>query len=168
MLAWKGVSLSYGFESDFTEPVLKNETIAPVHYPGDTAEFDEIADLANVYYEAAMALFPLGRKGSLHSYAPARLCSIHAIELFLNAFLRREGLANANIRARCHNLADEDFVSKLDLRKKTSEHLAVMTRKREYLISRYAPELAHQHTELNRLQATLIEVRDKTVAHLAN
>jgi hypothetical protein len=59
-------------------------------------------------------------------------------------------------------------VAELKLRKKTAEHLQAMTERREYLISRYAPELTSQHTELNRLQATLEEVRKKTAAKLAD
>jgi len=73
-----------------------------------------------------------------------------------------------HVRARLHNLADERFVEELKLRKKTAEHLRAMTERREYLISRYAPELTSQHTELNRLQATLEEVRKKTAAKLAD
>ena len=136
------------------------------YYPGSHAEIEEIIDLAEAYYEAAKVLFQNGSKGDSISYAPARLCSIHAIELFLNAFLRYEGRSSEQIRGRLHNLADEAFTTKLRLRKKTADHLTAMTEKREYLISRYAPELAFQHTELNRLTATLEEIRSKMIMYL--
>ncbi|WP_317057491.1 hypothetical protein [Roseovarius rhodophyticola] len=136
-------------------------------YPGSDACAAQILELAEAYYDAANALFDTAKKNGPLSYAPARLCSIHAIELFLNAFLRNRGESAESIRARMHNLADEEFVTKLILKKKTAKHLQEMTKRREYLISRYAPERASQHTELNRLTATLEEVRAKTNKYLA-
>jgi hypothetical protein len=135
-------------------------------FPGDNADVREILNLAEAYRAAATALFPNARRGAPLSYAPARLCSIHAIELCLNAFLRSKGIPNSQIRARMHNLADDTFVDSLRLRKKTAAHLIAMTEKREYLISRYGPELSDQHTELNRLTATLDEVVNKVTNYL--
>ncbi len=132
-----------------------------ISYPGTTADKWQIRDLADAYLKAATTLFLKCQKEDPLSYAPARLCSIHAIELYLNAFLRHEGVALSNIRARMHNLADPEFASQLKLRKKTAEHLATMTGKREYLIARYAPEATKEHSELNRLTVTLFEVCDK-------
>lgn len=94
------------------------------------------------------------------------MCAIHAIELYLNAFLRHEGVTPEEIRGRLHDLAEATFVDKLKLRKKTAQHLEAMTAKREYLISRYAPERAKEHTELTRLAATLAEVMKKVGKHL--
>lgn len=65
-----------------------------------------------------------------------------------------------------HNLAEPMFVAKLQLRKRTALHLEAMTAKREYLISRYARERASEHTEWNRLTATLKEVMAKVGKHL--
>ena len=65
-----------------------------------------------------------------------------------------------------HNLANQEFCNVLRLRKKTGRHLVEMTARREYLISRYAPELTSQHTELNRLRATLTEVQTKVLTLL--
>jgi hypothetical protein len=95
-----------------------------------------------------------------------RLCAIHATELFLNAFMRSRGESPERIRGRLHKLADEDFCKALRLRKKTAQHLVNMTDRREYLISRYAPELTSQHTELNRLRVTFNEVQTKVSALL--
>lgn len=55
----------------------------------------------------------------------------------------------------------------LKLRKKTAAHLIAMTERREYLISRYAPEFAGQHTELNRLIGILNEVMSKVTKYLS-
>ena len=95
-----------------------------------------------------------------------RLCAIHAIELYLNAFLRHEGVAPEQIRARMHNLSDPQLVTAIKLKKKTAEHLEALTNRREYLISRYGPEQVSQHTELHRLQATLKEMMMKVGKHL--
>jgi hypothetical protein len=135
-------------------------------YPGYQASKWQILELANEYYHAAIVLFQKARKEAPLSYAPARFCCIHAIELYLNVFLRHEGVPPEAIRNRMHNLADPAFVEKLKLKTKTADHLAAMTAKREYLISRYAPERVGDHTELNRMSATLVEVMTKVGLHL--
>ncbi|EJB04560.1 hypothetical protein FHX14_001458 [Rhizobium sp. BK619] len=135
-------------------------------YPGSNAKPLEVLDLANAYSRASRLLFSSGQKQVVLSIAPARMCAIHAIELYLNAFLRHEGVAPKEIRKRMHNLAEPTFVAKLQLRKKTARHLEAMTAKREYIISRYAPERTREHTELNRLTATLKEVMAKVGKHL--
>ncbi|MBX5135174.1 hypothetical protein HJB80_21330 [Rhizobium lentis] len=135
-------------------------------YPGSNAKPREVFDLANAYSRASILLFSEGQKQVALSIAPARMCAIHAIELYLNAFLRHEGVAPEEIRGRMHNLAEPMFVAKFQLRKRTALHLEAMTAKREYLISRYAPERASEHTEWNRLTATLKEVMAKVGKHL--
>ena len=65
-----------------------------------------------------------------------------------------------------HNLfARADLARKdgLTLRKRTIEHLQSLSTAREYLVSRYAPELAKtmSMSQLNRLEATLDEVAGK-------
>jgi len=140
-------------------------------YPGSTASTREVLELAGAYNNAAVVLFINAEKlggltyAPLH-YAPARMCAIHAIELFLNAFLRHEGISHGQIRGRMHNLADPSFVTTLKLRKKTAQHLQDMSEKREYLISRYGPEMVSQHTEVNRLMATSEEIMQKVCKHL--
>ncbi|WP_244425752.1 hypothetical protein [Rhizobium etli] len=135
-------------------------------YSGSNANPLEVLDLANAYFLASKCLFSEGQKQVALSMAPARMCAIHAIELYLNAFLRHEGVAPEEIRKRMHNLVDSRFVAKLQLRKKTALHLQAMTAKREYFISRYAPEQAREHSELTRLAATLLEVMEKVGKHL--
>ncbi|RFB99138.1 hypothetical protein B5K11_01455 [Rhizobium leguminosarum bv. trifolii] len=135
-------------------------------YPGSNAKPLEVLDLADAYSRASKLLFSEGQERVALSIAPARMCAIHAIELYLNAFLRHQGVAPEEIRARMHSLAEPMFVAKLQLRKKTARHLEVMTAKREYLISRYAPDQAREHTELTRLTATLKEVMAKVGKHL--
>lgn len=152
----------------FFSPTRFQEVTDQQTYPGSQADPLQVFELAEAYYDAAISLFAASTKGQELRYAPARLCSIHAIELYLNAYLRNAGEPPEQVRARLHNLADERFVAELKLRKKTAEHLQAMTERREYLISRYAPELTSQHTELNRLQATLEKVRKKTAAKLAD
>lgn len=133
-------------------------------YPGASANAEEIACLADEYRRAAQTLLQNGRKGAPNSRAPSRLCAIHAIELYLNGFLLHLGEKPEQIRSRQHNLAERTSLaldSGLKLRKKTAEHLIKMTEGREYLISRYGPEMASTLTEVNRLMATLDEVAIK-------
>ncbi|WP_245450346.1 hypothetical protein [Neorhizobium sp. SOG26] len=136
-------------------------------YPGSNASVREILALANSYYQAAIVLFRESQKKLVPlSSAPARMAAIHAIELYVNAFLRHEGAAPEEIRKRMHNLAEPTLVAKLKLRKRTALHLEEMTARREYLIARYAPERVTDHTELNRLSATLVEVMKKVGEHV--
>jgi len=139
-----------------------NKIAAINPYPGSTASAVELIRLADTYLDAATQLMNSACKKRPLSYAPARLCAIHAIEIYLNAVMRIHGVPAVEIRARMHNLANPEFTALLKLRKKTALHLAEMTARREYLISRYAPDMTAQHTELNRLQATLNEVSTKT------
>ncbi|MEM8848611.1 MAG: hypothetical protein AAGE03_01115 [Pseudomonadota bacterium] len=133
-------------------------------YPGATATPREILELALAYADAARSLLDAAGKDVPLSYAPARLCAIHATELFLNAFLRFEGTLPECIRARGHHLAYDHFSDALRLKKKTAGHLVEMTDRREYLLCRYAPDLTSHHTPLNRLRATLDEVEKKVTA----
>lgn len=135
-------------------------------YPGSNASKSQMFDLANAYYGAAITLLKDAQKKEPLSFSPARFCCIHAIELYLNVFLRHEGVPPEQIRRRMHNLADPAFVVQLKLRKRTALHLILMTEKREYLISRYGPELIAEHSELNRLLATLVEIMTKLGHHM--
>lgn len=145
---------------------MNDMTSGAPDYPGDEATVDEILDYAEAYFAASRTLFERARNGKPQVRAPARLCAIHATELYLNAFLRARGESSKNIRARMHNLADEHFISELRLRRKTGLHLQELSHRREYLIARYAPDHARQHTPINRLTSTLEEVRAKLSKHL--
>jgi len=85
-------------------------------YPGSKAEVWQVVELANTYYPFALVLFGDARDKAPLAFAPARMCAIHAIELYLNAFLRHAGSAPEQIRARLHDLADPRFVAALKLR----------------------------------------------------
>lgn len=51
----------------------------------------------------------------------------------------------------------------LRLRKRTAAHLVQLSEQREYLISRYAPDLVTSASQVNRLSATLDEIAKKAV-----
>jgi hypothetical protein len=90
--------------------------------------------------------------------------AIQAIELYLNALLSLHGHSAVEIRAAGHDLARRanfPAIAALDLRRRTLAHLVLLRDKREYLTARYAPELAGDASQLNRLAATLDEVARK-------
>lgn len=133
-------------------------------YPGTDAAPADIFALAAEYHAAAEDLIRKGRPREPISRAPARLCAIHAIELYLNAFLLSSGDPPETVRARLHDLADraDTAVGRgLVLRRRTHDHLVRMTKHREYLVSRYGPERAGALSESNRLMATLDEIARK-------
>ena len=135
-------------------------------YPGDAASAADVLALADEYRRAAEALLPTGRRRAPLSRAPYRLVAIHAIELYLNAYLLATGHSPLAVRRLQH-----DFVSrsrcavgaKLVLKQRTLDHLARLSERREYLTTRYecAPTDA---SELNRLAASLAEIGEKVAA----
>lgn len=140
---------------------------APDPYPGAESAPQDILDLAEGYANAAQQLLSVNRKPSAPASAPARLCAIHAIELCQNAFLRHHGKTPEHIRGRNHCLEDAEFAQALRLRRKTAAHMRRLTKDREYLDSRYAPETLSSCSQFNRLTATLDEVLRKTRAHIS-
>lgn len=121
-------------------------------------------ELAHEYRRAALAVATLGRKGALLSRAPYRLMAIHAVELYLNALLLHAGLAPTRVRGLQHDLTSRTELAVkcgLVLRKKTSSHLKAMASSREYLVSRYGPEISSTLSQVNRLAATLEDVAVK-------
>ena len=134
------------------------------HYPGDTATAEEVLRLAEEYQKAARVLIQQGRPGAPLTWAPCRWSAIHAIELFLGALLLHEGYAASEIRGMQHDLAERVERAKhsgLQLRRSTEEHIYAMVGNREYLVTRYGPEMTSPVSPINRLTATLNEVAKK-------
>jgi len=135
-------------------------------YPGHMATAEQIIALAEEYRKAADCLKLLGRSGIPISWAPFRLISIHAIELFLNALLIKEGMEASAVRGLRHDLKQRAELAAgagLKLRLKTATHLAALAGNREYLVTRYGAESTLKMSEINRLSATLEEVASKVL-----
>jgi hypothetical protein len=133
-------------------------------YPGELATPQQVLMLAHEYRQAAVHLSSLGRPSEPLSRAPFRLAAIHAIELYLNAFLLKRGHPASEIRGLQHNLAERVKLSAsygLYLRIRTAQHISDLAENREYLVTRYGPEMTSSASQLNRLTATLVEVSNK-------
>jgi hypothetical protein len=133
-------------------------------YPGELATAMDVRLLADSYRQAAQLLQPMGRPRDPLSRAPFRLTAIHAIELYLNALLLHRGIDPRRIRGMQHDLALRTQIatsSGLHLRARTAAHLGAVGEQREYLVTRYSPELAGTASQVNRLAATLDEVARK-------
>lgn len=140
-------------------------------YPGEGAKPDDILRLAAEYRAAAHWLLGQRRKGDAFSLAPCRLVAIHAIELYLNAFLLFSGVEQKSVRGLHHDLAQRMTLaaaSGLVLRKRTAAHLLSMTGNREYLVTRYGPEMTTSLSQINRLMATLDELAKKAHAYVVS
>jgi hypothetical protein len=138
-------------------------------YPGDLATADLVKRLADEYRQAAERVAELGRPGEPLSRAPYRLLAIQAIELYLNAVLLHAGHSSSTIRGMQHSLAkrtDLAVAEGLKLRERTLHHLKAMDGSREYLVTRYGPEMTATASQINRLAATLEEVAKKASAKL--
>jgi hypothetical protein len=139
-------------------------------YPGELASPQQVHDLAEAYCKAAHVLLQLGRPGKPLTRAPFRLSAIHAIELYLNALLLKAGRPPHEIRRLQHDLGKRTALAEevgLSLRKRTAEHLRSLSDEREYLVTRYGPELAATASQINRLTATLDEVAKKVTSLLS-
>ncbi|MER9527154.1 hypothetical protein NKI96_26850 [Mesorhizobium sp. M0292] len=139
-------------------------TLEERKYPGELASAQQVHTLAEEYRRAACHLLQLGRPGKPLSRAPFRMAAIHAIELYLTALLLHFGLNPNQIRRMQHDLSartEHALESGLRLRAKTAKHLQSLSQNREYLVTRYGPELAATASQLNRLTATLEEVATK-------
>jgi hypothetical protein len=133
-------------------------------YPGELATANDVRLLADHYRKAAHLLQQMGKPGDPLSRAPFRLAAIHAIELYLNALLLHRGIDPRRIRAMQHDLAQRTQMAAsngLHLRVRTAAHLWTVAEQREYLATRYGPELAGTASQVNRLAATLEEVGRK-------
>ncbi|TIO04407.1 MAG: hypothetical protein E5X89_00060 [Mesorhizobium sp.] len=133
-------------------------------YPGELASPQQIHELAGEYRKAANLLLQLGRSGKPLTRAPFRLTAIHAIELYLTPLLLHRGHNPNQLRKMQHDLSartEHALVVGLRLRSKTAKHLQSLSQNREYLITRYGPELAATASQINRLTATLEEVAAK-------
>lgn|SRR5690242_13925850 len=142
-------------------------TNATIQYPGALASPQQLCDLAEEYRKAAHHLLQLSRSGKPLTRAPFRLSAIHAIELYLNALLLQQGVPPGQIRALQHDLAARAELATaagLNLRIRTHAHLRFLSSSREYLVTRYGPELAATASQINRLTATLDEVGNKTAS----
>lgn len=141
-------------------------------YPGSGATVGQLLSLADAYFQAAYGLLPqVSKIDPRTSSAPARLCAIHAIESYLNAFLIFHDVSREEVRGFQHNLGKrtEMAVTKgLKLKVKTHAHLLRLNDQREYLIIRYGPEKLETLTELNRIFATLKEIGTKVSAAIVS
>ena len=143
---------------------MNDEAIA--FYPGEAATPAEVVAIADEYRFAAQLLVQNGRPGEPRSRAPFRMVAIHAVELYINAFLLQSGHRAGQVRGLQHNLAaraDLAVERGLVLRKRTREHLHSMSQSREFLVTRYVPS-GTSLSEINRLRATLTEVAQKVSA----
>mgnify|MGYP002404184864 CR=1 FL=1 len=98
------------------------------------------------------------------------MCAIHAIELYLSALLLRRGTSADDIRTLQHSLRDRAARAArfgINLRANTLEHIQALDQNREYLITRYGPEMLPTVSQINRLTATLDEVARKVSQLLA-
>lgn len=139
-------------------------TLEKRKYPGELASPQQVHALAEEYRGAARLLLQLSRHGKPLTRAPFRMAAIHAIELYLTALLLHFGLSSNQIRKMQHDLSvrtEQSLETGLRLRAKTAKHLQSLSQNREYLVTRYGPELAATVSQINRLTATLEEVATK-------
>ncbi len=133
-------------------------------YPGEGANVAQLIQMAHEYRLAARALLSNDNPARSHFSAPGRMLAIHAIELYLNALLIREGHKAVEIRGMHHDLSTRTTMAiahGIKLRKLTEAHLNNLAENREYLVLRYDPGWKASVSQINRLISTLDEVARK-------
>lgn len=136
-------------------------------FPGDEASPWQVKLLADEYHSAALLLFGEWKARNPLSQAPYRMVAIHAIELYLNALLNDRGFKVSRIRGMHHNLGERAALameSGLRLKAKTIAHLSEMSSKREYMVTRYGPEMTEISSHLTRISSSLQDVAEKVSA----
>lgn len=144
---------------------------ATEQYPGDSATVEQVLKLAGAYRDAARLLEQQGSRKHTIARAPLHLTAIHAIELYLNALLLHADGEQSEVRALQHCLkerAKQANRAGLQLRKKTHNHLLAMAHKREYLVTRYEPDLEAAISNITRLMTTLDEVSKKVTRKIGD
>jgi hypothetical protein len=130
-------------------------------YPGKAAGGRGILNLATQYQDAARRL---GEGSSKPNQAPRRLLALHAMELYLDAFLLAKGVNPRTIRGFQHDLGELARIASeagLVLRKRTAAHLATLSASNEYQVIRHVPELMSTLLQMNRVMATVDELSRK-------
>jgi hypothetical protein len=122
----------------------------------------DVLERAEQYAEAADFLFKGKTDAEVALHVPARLCALQAIELYLHAFLRFRGVSVKQIKARQHNVWHEEFCQRLELDKRTREHLQRISKDRVYVAVRYPGEVSTRLCEPTRVERTLRAIRDKS------
>ncbi|NEX92294.1 hypothetical protein G3573_05895 [Caulobacter sp. 17J65-9] len=125
---------------------------------------EDLLRLADEYRRAAHLLLPAGQRGKPLSRAPFRLSALHAIELYLNALLLHRGYSASRLRGLQHDFAERARQAAergLVLRRRTTQHLKTVAATREYVVTRYGPEMTASASHVTRLSATLDEVAEK-------
>ncbi len=134
--------------------------------PGPDASADELLLFAQSYHAAASTLMASKETFPLAA-APARYCALHAIELYLDAFLRIAGEPAGRLRLHGHDLrirAALAIARGLKMRRKTALHLVRLSADRAYQVARYGPQRPEPKSETNRMAATLDEIACKVGA----
>lgn len=123
-----------------------------------------VLHLAQAYHDAALLLLEAGRDADAVARAPGRSCALHAMELYLDAFLRAAGETPCRLRLHGHDLGRRAALAigrGLDLRRKTALHLVQVSRRRDHATARYGPACPDAICEINRLKASLGEIARK-------
>lgn len=136
-------------------------------YPGHDLGTHDVLAMAETFRAGAIHLLRVKPLSRQKSCAPYRLLAIQAIELYLNAYLLKCGHQPPTIRGMQHDLAKRAELVRaagMILKLKTDQHLKSLSANREYLVSRYGSPDTNSLSQLNRLQATVEEVREKVIA----
>lgn len=124
----------------------------------------ELVELAQSFVAASETYLALKGKTDPLAQAPYRFNAIHAIELYLTAYLQLNKHEPEEIRDLQHDLKERTARATkagLVLRKRTISHLGKMTSTREYVETRYHPAALKKLSQPTQLLATLKEVREK-------
>lgn len=132
-------------------------------YPGEGATGYGLFLLAESYHAGAKILLEHRHKRELRDPGPAILLFSHAIELYLNCFLRLRGLEASEIRSLGHSFearCQRGLELGLLLKRRTVARLEKLTQDRAYLAARYDVTLHYHERNLARLLEAAADIRE--------
>jgi len=140
-------------------------------YPGSEMSHGQMLALAHEYRRIALSLEKLAIRNRPIALAPYRFAAIHAIELYLNAFLLFKGHSPKSLRGISHDLKQRQEMAEalgLVLRSNTIDGIRQIMLNREYLAVRYSVSHMKQVLEFYQLERILAELAKKVTSRICN
>lgn len=133
--------------------------------------YGQMLSLAHEYRKIALTLDKLEVKKRPIALAPYRFAAVHAIELYINAFLMFKGYEAKALRGANHDFAKrQKWANELGLvlHSKTIARIDQIMLNREYLAARYSISHMKHGLDFAQLEIIMVELAKKVTAKICN
>jgi hypothetical protein len=161
----------WGIDESAPGTVMQNKKSETSAYPGEKMSPGQMLALAHEYKRIAQSLDKLEIKSRPIALAPFRFAAIHAIELYINAYLLFRGVEARELRKINHDLVRRQIWAHelgLVLRSKTIERIGQIMLNREYLSARYSVCHVKNGLDFTQLEMVMSELAKKVTMKICN